>query len=84
MKYTKEQTFEIIEKNLNFLAINIIIFGIIAGLSAILMITFLAFREYSIAWLTAIPFILSLYLCIKDNYYYNTLDNIDRLLKRGA
>lgn len=83
MKYTKEQTFEIIEKNLIFLEINNVIFGVVSGILAMIILICLAFEQYSKAWLIVIPFIISLYICIKDNYYYNMLKNIDSLLKRG-
>lgn len=84
MKYTKEQTFEIIEKNLKFLAINTVIFGSFSGILATIILACLAFEQYSTAWLIVIPCIVSLYICVKDNYYYNMLENIDSLLKRGA
>lgn len=83
MKYTKEQTMERLNKIIDVTALHVIIFAVASGIIALSILMNLAFQNYLTAWILVLPFILTLYLTIKENFYYNLLDSIDDLFKRG-
>ena len=83
MKYTKEQTLERLDKIIDVTELHVVIFAVASGIIALAILVNLAFQNYLTAWILVLPFILTLYLTIKENFYYNMLDNIDDLFKRG-